>query len=108
MFDHGVSCVYTDVPLILAVLIVLAAVPASAQPSIVAGDWLRIDFRAHVQGDLRTSEAPIRSEAGAVDIAGRRVGIDGRLRAVPPAVATGVIFVGFIAAGNAIFAIAAR
>lgn len=33
---------------------------------------------------------------------------DGRLRAIPPAVAAGVLFVGFLVAGNVIFAFAAR
>jgi phosphate-selective porin OprO/OprP len=69
------------VPLILAILIVLAAAPAAAQiPSIKAGDWLQVDFRARFQGDLRRSEAPIRGdEDGGVDIARRRVGVDGRV-----------------------------
>ena len=33
---------------------------------------------------------------------------DGRLRAIPPAVAAGVLFGGFIVAGNLIFTVAAR
>ena len=55
--------------------------PAFAQhPSITAGDWLRVDFRARFQGDVRKSEAPIRGdEDGGLDIARRRVGIDGRV-----------------------------
>jgi phosphate-selective porin OprO and OprP len=62
-------------------LLPVAAAPASAQhPSITAGDWLRVDFRARFQGDLRTSEAPIRGdEDGGLDIARRRVGIEGRV-----------------------------
>ncbi|MEO5741251.1 MAG: porin [Vicinamibacterales bacterium] len=71
-------------PVIIAILILLAAAPAAAQrPSITAGDWLRLDFRARFQGDIRTSEAPIRGdEDGGFDIARRRVGIDGRVRHV--------------------------
>ncbi len=67
-------------PAILVLLIVLTAIPASAQqPSITAGDWLRVDFRARFQGDVRKSEAPIRGdEDGGLDIARRRVGIDGQ------------------------------
>ena len=67
---------------ILTILLLLAAAaPAIAQhPSITAGNWLRIDFRARFQGDLRKSEAPIRGdEDGGVDIARRRVGIEGRV-----------------------------
>lgn len=69
---------------ILAILIVLAAAPAAAQyPSITSGDWLRVDFRARFQGDIRKSEAPIRGdEDGGLDIARRRVGIDGRVKHV--------------------------
>jgi phosphate-selective porin OprO and OprP len=68
----------------LAILIVLAAAPAAAQqPSIKAGNWLRVDFRARFQGDIRKSEAPIRGdEDGGLDIARRRVGIDGRVKHV--------------------------
>jgi phosphate-selective porin OprO/OprP len=71
----------TDVPVILAILILIAAAPAAAQsPSITAGDWLRVDFTARFQGDMRKSEAPIRGdEDGGLDIARRRVGVDGRL-----------------------------
>jgi phosphate-selective porin OprO/OprP len=69
------------VPVILAILIVLAAAPAAAQhPSITAGDWLRVDFRARFQADIRKSEAPIRDdEDGGLDIARRRIGIEGRV-----------------------------
>jgi phosphate-selective porin len=65
----------------VAILIVLAAAPAAAQqPSVKAGNWLRIDFRARLQGDIRRSEAPIRGdEDGGLDITRRRVGIDGRV-----------------------------
>ena len=71
-------------PLILTLLIVLAAAPAAAQPtSVKAGDWLRVDFRARFQGDIRASEAPIRGdEDGGLDIARRRVGVDGRVKHV--------------------------
>lgn len=72
-------------PAILAILIVLAAAaPAGAQhPSLTAGDWLRVDFRARVEGDVRRSEAPIRGdEDGGVDIGRRRVGVEGRLARV--------------------------
>jgi phosphate-selective porin OprO/OprP len=71
------------VPVILVILLVLvAAAPASAQhPSIEAGDWLRVDFRARFQGDVRKSEAPLRNDAdGGLDIARRRVGVEGHVR----------------------------
>jgi phosphate-selective porin OprO/OprP len=69
--------------LVLGILLVLAAAPAAAQPSITAGDWLRIDIRARFQGDIRKSEAPIRGdEDGGLDIARRRVGVDGRVKHV--------------------------
>lgn len=61
-------------------LICVAAVPASAQhPSITVGDWLRVDFTARFQGDIRKSEAPIRNDDGGLDIARRRAGIEGRV-----------------------------
>src|SRR5688500_18945413 len=84
MFKHRLCRVNSHVPLILALLIVLAAAPAAAQPtSIKAGDWLRIDVRARFQGDIRKSEAPIRGdEDGGLDIARRRVGVDGRVKHV--------------------------
>ena len=71
----------THVPVIFAFLILLAAAPAAAQhPSVAAGDWLRVDFRARFQGDIRKSEAPIRGdEDGGVDIARRRIGVDGKV-----------------------------
>jgi phosphate-selective porin OprO/OprP len=69
------------VRVIFSILLALAAAPAFAQqPSITAGDWLRIDFKARFQGDIRKSEAPIRGdEDGGLDIARRRVGIEGRV-----------------------------
>ena len=72
-------------PAIFGILLILvAAAPAAAQlPSIAAGDWLRVDFKARFQGDLRRSEAPIRSdEDGGLDIARRRVGVEGRVARV--------------------------
>ena len=80
-FRCRLCCVNTHVPVILALLIVLTAIPASAQqPSITVGDWLRVDVRAWFQGDVRKSEAPIRGdEDGGLDIARRRVGLDGRV-----------------------------
>ena len=69
-------------PAFLAILIVLlAVVPSAAQhPSLSAGKWLRVDFTARVQSDIRRSEAPIRGdEDGGLDIARRRVGIEGRV-----------------------------
>jgi phosphate-selective porin OprO/OprP len=80
-FKHPVPRVNSDVRGVLVILFVLAAAaPASAQlPSLTAGDWLRIDFKARFQGDLRKSEAPIRGdEDGGIDIARRRIGIEGR------------------------------
>ena len=73
-------------PVIFAILLVLAgAVPRRplSIPPINAGDWLRVDFRARFQGDIRKSEAPIRGdEDGGLDIARRRVGIDGRVAGI--------------------------
>jgi phosphate-selective porin OprO/OprP len=62
-------------------VLALAATASAQHPSIEAGDWLRVDFRARLQADVRKSEAPIRNDAdGGVDIARRRVGIDGHVR----------------------------
>jgi phosphate-selective porin OprO/OprP len=84
VFKHRLCRVNSHVRRILTVLIVLAAAPVAAQPtSIKAGDWLRLDFRARFQGDIRRSEAPIRGdEDGGLDIARRRVGVDGRVKHV--------------------------
>jgi phosphate-selective porin OprO and OprP len=62
-------------------LTLMAATAASAQhPSIEAGEWLRVDFRARLQADVRKSEAPIRNDAeGGLDIARRRIGIEGHV-----------------------------
>ena len=69
---------------VFAILLTLVANEAFAQtPTIAAGDWVRIDFKARFQGDLRKSEAPIRGdEDGGVDIARRRVGVEGRVAKV--------------------------
>jgi phosphate-selective porin OprO/OprP len=70
---------------IFAVLLVLAAAaPAAGQhPSIAVGDWLRVDFKAAFQGDLRKSQADIRGDDdGGLDIARRRVGVEGRISGV--------------------------
>ncbi len=50
-------------------------------PSVRAGSWLRIDFRARVQGDIRSSGGLADADAAdtALDIARRRVGIQGRV-----------------------------
>ena len=72
-------------PAVLAIFIALAfAAPAAAQhPSFTVGDWLRVDFTARFQGDIRRSEAPIRGdEDGGVDIARRRIGVEGRVARV--------------------------
>lgn len=72
-------------PAVLAIFIALViAAPAAAQhPSFTAGDWLRVDFTARVQGDIRRSEAPIRGdEDGGLDIARRRIGVEGRVARV--------------------------
>jgi phosphate-selective porin OprO/OprP len=59
-------------------------VPAAAQrPSVKAGEWLRVDVKAKLQGDLRKSEAPIRGdEDGGIDITRRRIGVEGRVARV--------------------------
>lgn len=67
----------------LIMLMRASVVPAGAQsPSIRAGDWLRVDFRAGFQGDVRRSQAPIAKEDSWLDIARRRVGIEGQVRRV--------------------------
>ena len=52
-------------------------------PTLRAGNWLRVDFRARFQGDMRRSAAMAAAEdddpGGALDIAKRRVGIEGRV-----------------------------
>jgi phosphate-selective porin OprO/OprP len=81
VFTHPARRVNPDVPAVLVILFVLgAAAPASAQrPSMTAGDWLRVDFKAKFQGDLRISAAPIRGdEDGGIDMARRRIGVEGR------------------------------
>ena len=69
-------------PAFLVLIIVFAAAsPARAQaPSLKAGKWLTVDFKARVQADVRRSEAPIRGDEGdGIDIARRRVGVEGRI-----------------------------
>lgn len=51
----------------------------SNHPTLRAGKWLRIDFRARVQRDVRRSDAAMSDDPDTDDIARRRVGIDGRL-----------------------------
>jgi len=66
--------------ILLAVLILASAVRADAQhPSLTAGDWLRVDFRARFQGDVRRSEAPMARDDSRLDIARRRLGVEGRV-----------------------------
>jgi phosphate-selective porin OprO and OprP len=49
-------------------------------PTVLAGKWLRVDLRASVQGDMRSSEVRTAEDAdGALDIARRRVGVEGRV-----------------------------
>lgn len=70
---------------LLALLVVVtAAAPAGAQhPSLEAGHWLLVDFKARFQGDLRRSDGPIRGdEDGGIDIARRRIGIEGRVASI--------------------------
>jgi phosphate-selective porin OprO/OprP len=56
---------------------------AEGHPSMTVGSWMRLDFKAAFQGDMRASEAPIRGdEDGGLDIARRRVGIEGRVRRI--------------------------
>ena len=74
--------------LLAAVLGLCLSSPAAAQdirfvwkdhPSLRAGKWLRIDFRARVQSDMRRSEAPTKDDRDpANDVARRRIGIEGR------------------------------
>ena len=81
-FKHPVRRVNSDVRVIAATLLVVtAAAPALAQhPSVTAGDWLRVEFKAAFQGDVRKSEAPIRGdEDGGLDFARRRVGVEGQM-----------------------------
>ena len=76
-------------PLFTILLTLAVASPAAAQhPSIRAGEWLRVDFRARLQGDIRASQAPSAENADKeddrLDVARRRVGIEGRVaHAIP-------------------------
>jgi len=47
-------------------------------PSLRFGRDTRIDFRARFQADVRESEAPV-GDVGDVDLARRRIGVDGRI-----------------------------
>ncbi len=49
-------------------------------PSVRFKDTVRIDFRGRFQGDVRRSGAPFDAEDDAVDVARRRIGIDGDVR----------------------------
>jgi phosphate-selective porin OprO/OprP len=73
---------------ILSALVVALcfSAPAAAQeiklawndrPSLRAGDWLRVDFRARVQGDVRQS--PLDEVRDDTEAARRRVGVEGRI-----------------------------
>lgn len=71
------------------VLGVCLSSPAAAQeiklswddhPTLRAGKWLRVDFRARVQSDVRRSDALSEKDSErALDIARQRVGIEGRI-----------------------------
>ncbi len=53
------------------------------RPSLRYGDLLRLDFRARVTGDLRSSEASLRdSDTSRFDIARRRIGVTGEIGSV--------------------------
>lgn len=70
-------------PILTLLLGLVLTSPATAQhPSIRAGEWLRVDFRARLQADVRASQAPSTDQADKeddrLDIARRRVGIEGR------------------------------
>jgi phosphate-selective porin OprO and OprP len=73
---------------ILSALVVALCIsaPAAAQeikfawkdhPSLRAGNWLRVDFRARVQSDVRRS--PLDEIQDDTEVARRRVGIEGRI-----------------------------
>jgi phosphate-selective porin OprO/OprP len=67
---------------LLPALLVLALTSETAAqpPTIRIGEWLRVDFKARFQGDVRDSQAPIAGEGdGTLDIARRRVGVEGRI-----------------------------
>jgi phosphate-selective porin OprO/OprP len=87
-FEQGRYGVNPDVRVILrslfvaGLLVELSGSAAAQQPSVTAGDWLRVDFRARFQGDVRRSEAPIDEDESGLDIARRRVGIEGHVRHV--------------------------
>jgi phosphate-selective porin OprO/OprP len=66
---------------IVAILLVAASPLGAQTPSVSVGDWLRVDFRARFQGDIRRSDAPMADEAdfGDLDFARRRVGVEGQV-----------------------------
>jgi phosphate-selective porin OprO and OprP len=68
---------------LITLLIALAvASPAAAQhPSVSAGKWLRLEFRARLQGDLRRSQVST-ERIDDEDVARRRVGIEGRVAGI--------------------------
>ena len=51
-----------------------------AHPSLRFKDTVRIDFRGRFQGDVRRSDAPFEDEDETLDVARRRIGIDGEIR----------------------------
>ena len=58
--------------------------PEAQQHQLDAGDWLRLDFRARVQSDVRSTDitaAPDDKDTD-LDIARRRVGVEGRVKKV--------------------------
>ena len=73
------NSLYRAVPAAAFLFILLSSTASAQHPSLQAGDWLRVDFRARFQGDVRRSEAPMADEDPGLDIARRRVGIEGRI-----------------------------
>ena len=49
-------------------------------PSLRIKDVVRIDFRGRFSGDLRRSQAPLEDEDHTIDIARRRIGVEGEVR----------------------------
>ena len=70
------------VALVLLLLFAIAAAAAAQQPSITAGEWLRVEFRARLQADVRQSDAPAgdrgATEEDWLNVGRRRIGIEGR------------------------------
>ena len=69
------------IALVIVFAVFAAAGPAHGQsPSLKVGKWLSVDFKARLQGDFRRSEAAIRGDDGdGIDIARRRIGVEGRV-----------------------------